>query len=200
MVLPVLVNAQTGERIAEGLKQKGLSPELVVFLVATLPIVELRGAVPIGNNLFNLPLPKTIFLSVTGNILPIFLILLLLERAVVLLGHIPLFKRFFDWLFQRTRKRSGVIARFEFWGLVIFVGIPLPMTGAWTGAVAAVLMGMSYWRALFGIFLGVLMAAVIVTSLSLMGWWGGIIAGAIIMAIVFYQWLGNRDRRRPTDN
>ncbi len=193
LLLPVMGYASssgqgtTGERIAEGLRRKGLSPEAVVFLVAMLPIVELRGAVPIGNNLFALPLYKTIFLSIAGNMLPIVLVLLLLERLVVWLSPVPLFRRFFDWLFKRTRKKSDIISRFEFWGVVIFVAIPLPMTGAWTGSIAAVLLGISYGRALLAIFLGVLIAAGIVTSLSLLGFWGLVIAAIGLTAIIIYQ-------------
>jgi len=139
LLVAVLGTAQagTGERIAEKLRAKGLSPEMVVVAVSMLPVVELRGALPIGNNLFHLPLWKTLLLSVVGNMIPIFLVVLLLERVVALLGRIRFFKRFFDWLFKRTRSKSGAIAKYEFWGLAIFVGIPLPGTGAWTGAVAA---------------------------------------------------------------
>ncbi|MGQ9708601.1 MAG: COG2426 family protein [bacterium] len=180
LVIPTVLYAGAGELIAEWLNMRGLSPQLIVFIVAMVPIVELRGAVPIGNNLFNLPLWQTLILSIAGNILPILLLLLFLERLVDWLGQIGLFKSFFGWLFKRARSKSGLIARFEFWGLVIFVGIPLPMTGAWTGSVAAVLMGMSYWRALLGIFSGVLVAAVIVTSLALLKWWGALIAGVVL--------------------
>ncbi len=186
--------AGTGERIAAELRARGMGPELVVFIVAMLPIVELRGAVPIGNNLFCLPLWKTLVLAITGNILPILLVLLLLERIVVLLSHIRLFGRFFNWLFQRTRKRSGAIARFEFWGLVVFVGIPLPMTGAWTGSVAAVLLGIPYWRALLGIFIGILLAAGIVTTLSLLGWVGAAVAGIVLITIMIYQIVASRTK------
>lgn len=194
-LVPVLVHAGTGEEIATWLQERGLSPQLVVFLISMIPIVELRGAVPVGNNLFGLPLWQTVLLSITGNIVPILVVLLLLERAVEWLGHVPVFRRFFDWLFRRTRSRSGVIERFEFWGLVIFVGIPLPMTGAWTGSVAAVLLGMPYFRALLGIFLGVVMAAVIVTTLSLLRWWGALIAAGVIAAIVLQQLISARRRR-----
>lgn len=187
LLLPNLCFAGAGEGIAQWLQGRGLSPQLVVFIIAMVPIVELRGAVPIGNNLFNLPIWQTLILSILGNILPIVLVLLLLKRMVNWLGGIPIFRRFFDWLFKRTKKRSGVIARFEFWGLVIFVGIPLPMTGAWTGSVAAVLLGMPYWRALLGILLGVLLAGAIVLSLSLLGWWGALIAGIALITILAQQ-------------
>jgi uncharacterized membrane protein len=183
-LLATAAQAGAGDRIANGLRERGLSPQAVVFVVAMLPIVELRGAVPIGNNLFRLPLWQTLTLSIAGNMLPILLVILLIERVVELLSRVRLFKRFFDWLYARTRRRSGVIQRYEFWGLVVFVGIPLPMTGAWTGALAAVLLGMSYWRSLLACLLGVLMAAVVVTGLSVMGVWGAVIAGAALLGLV----------------
>jgi uncharacterized membrane protein len=179
-----VAQASTGSRIAQSLRARGLSPEATVLLVAMLPIVELRGAIPVGENLFHLPLWKTLCLAVVGNMLPILLVVFLLERLTVWLGHVGLFRRFFAWLFARTRARSGVIARYEFWGLVLFVGIPLPMTGAWTGAVASVLMDMSYGRALLAIFTGVLLAATVVTMLSLLRLWGAVIAGLAILLIV----------------
>ncbi len=188
--------AGTGERIAEELRARGLTPELVVVAVSMLPIVELRGALPIGNNLFHLPLWKTLLLSIVGNMIPLFLVVLLLERVVALLGRIPIFKRFFDWLFRRTRGRSGTIAKYEFWGLVIFVGIPLPGTGGWTGSVAAVAMGMPYWRSLLAIFIGVLMAAAVVTLLCLLGIWGAAIAGVAVAVVLVQAVIAGLRRRR----
>ncbi len=195
VVLANTVQADTGSRIAQSLRARGLSPEMVVLLVAMLPIVELRGAIPVGENLFHLPLWKTTSLAIVGNLLPILLVVFLLERLTVWLGHIGLFRRFFDWLFRRTRARSGVIARYEFWGLVMFVGIPLPMTGAWTGAVAAVLMGMPYWRSLLAIFIGVLIAAVVVTMLSLLRFWGALIAGVAILLVLLVGIVRARRKR-----
>jgi uncharacterized membrane protein len=188
-------HAGTGERIAEKLRGMGLSPEAVVVAVSMLPVAELRGALPIGINLFHLPLWKTLLLAIVGNMIPIFLVVLLLEKVVALLEHIKVFRRFFEWLFKRTRSKSGTIAKYEFWGLAIFVGIPLPGTGAWTGAVAAVAMDMPYWRSLLSIFLGVLMAAAAVTLLCLLGVWGAVIAGAAL-AVVLVQAIVAGLRRR----
>jgi len=196
VVMAGAVQADTGSRIAQSLRARGLEPEMVVLLVAMLPIVELRGAIPVGENLFRLPLWKTVSLAIVGNMLPILLVVFLLKRLTVWFGRIALFRRFFDWLFRRTRARSGVIARYEFWGLVIFVGIPLPMTGAWTGAVASVLMAMPYGRSLLAILTGVLVAAVVVTMLSLLRLWGALIAGAAILLIVLFGILRSR-RRDP---
>jgi uncharacterized membrane protein len=182
-VVSGVAQAGVGNRIATALEASGLSPQVVVFAVAMLPIVELRGAVPIGNNLFHLPLWQTLALSLAGNMLPIFLVVLLLEKLVVLLSRVRIFRRFFEWLYERTRRRSGIIQRYEFWGLVIFVGVPLPGTGAWTGSLAAVLLGMSYWRSLLACFVGVLIAATIVTTLSLLGVWGAVIAAAVLIGL-----------------
>jgi uncharacterized membrane protein len=177
-------HAGTGERIAERLRASGLSPEVIVAAVSMLPVVELRGAIPIGNNLFHLALWKTLTLSVVGNMIPMFLLVLLLERIVGWLSHVAFFKRFFDWLFRHTRGRSGAVARSEFWGLVVFVGIPLPGMGVWTGAVLAVAMDMPYWRSMLAGFLGVLLAAVVVTILCLLGKWGAIIASVVLLAVL----------------
>jgi uncharacterized membrane protein len=134
-------------------------------------------------------------LSVAGNMLPIFLVVLLIERIVALLSRVGLFKRFFDWLYERTRRQSGLIQRYEFWGLVIFIGIPLPGTGAWTGALAAVLLGMSYWRSILACLLGVLIAAAIVTGLSVLGIWGAAIAAVALLAIAAQAVLRQRGAR-----
>jgi len=154
---------------ADWLRARGLSPELVVVLIAALPIVELRGAVPVGILVFCMPWWQAVLWSLLGNIAPILLVLFLLEKVVAWLSHISLFRRFFEWLFARARSRSAAIQKYEFWGLVTFVGIPLPGTGAWTGAVAAEVLGLSYWKSLSAIIVGVLMAAVVVTFLSVLG-------------------------------
>lgn len=189
-------HVSTGEKLARMLLGRGLSPEAIVALIATLPIVELRGAVPVGINLFGLPWYRVVLFAVLGNMIPIFLILLLLEKMVGWLSHIGFFRRFFEWLFARTRRKSGLIQRYEFWGLMLFVSIPLPVTGAWTGSVAAVIMDIPYWRAMLAIFCGVLIAGGVVTTLSLLGAWGAAIAGAALLVLVVVGILSSRRRRR----
>ena len=137
-------NADTGQEAASWLRARGLSPELVVVLIAALPIVELRGALPVGILFFCMPWWQALLWAVLGNIAPIIIVLLLLERIVAWLSHISLFRRFFEWLFAHARSKSASIQKYEFWGLATFVGIPLPGTGAWTGAVAAEVLGLSY--------------------------------------------------------
>jgi len=192
LLLAVVVGtaqADTGQKAADWLRAKGLSPELVVVLIAMLPIVELRGAVPVGILALGMPWWRAVLWAVVGNIAPIILVLLLLDRIVAWLSHIVLFRRFFDWLFARARSKSASIQKYEFWGLATFVGIPLPGTGAWTGAVAAEVLGLSYWKSLLSIFVGVLMAATVVTFLSVLGkqyrWVGMALIAAITLGFIY---------------
>jgi len=145
-----------------------IMPEGMVFLTAMLPVSELRGAIPLGFAL-NLPLEKTVFLSFLGNLFPIPFILIFLKPVAKYLRKFLLGKKFFDWLFTKTEKKAKIVERYEFLGLVIFVGIPLPMTGAWTGAIAASLLGMRFTKAILAITLGIIIAEIIVTLLILTG-------------------------------
>jgi len=145
-----------------------LPKEISVILLGMLPIFELRGALPLGFYL-GLPLAKNFMLSVLGNMLPIIPLMFLLNPVSDRLRRIPLWKRFFDWLFERTKKKADVIQKYEALGLAIFVAIPLPMTGAWSGAIAASLFKIRFRYAFPAIFLGVVGAAIIVTILCLLG-------------------------------
>ncbi|MBN2199158.1 MAG: small multi-drug export protein [Candidatus Aminicenantes bacterium] len=163
--------------IVEFLQNAGIPPWLATLLLAMMPIFELRGAIPVGNQVLGLPLSQAVTLSVIGNMLPIVPILLLLGPVSKGLSRWKPFRKFFEWLFARTRSKSDVIRKYELIGLMLFVSVPLPVTGAWTGAVAAFLFGIRFWPALGAIFLGVLIAGTIITTLVLMGIWGAIVAG-----------------------
>jgi len=198
LVVVGIARADTGLEAANWLRARGLSPELVVVLIAALPIVELRGAVPVGIIFFCMPWWQAVLWALLGNIAPIVFILLLLERIVAWLSHIPLFHRFFEWLFARARGKSASIQKYEFWGLATFVGIPLPGTGAWTGAVAAEVLGLSYWKSLSAIVVGVLMASAVVTFLSVLGRqfrWVGI--GLIVLITVGFIYTVVAAVRKP---
>jgi uncharacterized membrane protein len=145
-----------------------LPKELAVTIIAALPILELRGAIPIGLSM-GLEIKRVIFFSIIGNLIPVIPILFLLEPVSAYLRKFWLFKKFFDWLFERTRRRSDLIEKYEFLGLILFVAIPLPITGAWTGCVAATLFKIRLRYALLAIALGVFIAAAIVTAVSLAG-------------------------------
>ena len=143
-----------------------LPAPLAVFLVAMLPVFELRGAIPAGYAM-GMNSPVLIYvLAVIGNFVPVLPILFGLGPAERYLRRYRFFDRFLDWLFKRTVSRSDVIRKYESLGLILFVAIPLPMTGAWTGSVAAYLFKLPLRLAIPCIILGILIAGVVVTLLS----------------------------------
>jgi uncharacterized membrane protein len=149
-----------------------LPRELTVLIVSAMPVLELRGAIPIGLSM-GLEIKKTMLFSIIGNLMPVVPVLFLLEPVSGFLRRFWPFSRFFHWLFERTRRRSELIERYEFLGLMLFVAIPLPVTGAWTGCVAATLFKIRFRYAFSAIFLGICIASVIVSAVCLMG--GGIL-------------------------
>lgn len=161
----------------EELLSLGFSKELVVLIIATLPVFELRGALPVAINLFHLPWYHALPLAIVGNLLPVPFILLFLNAISRLMSKIDFFNRMLRWLFERTRKRGRVIERYERIGLALFVAVPLPVTGAWTASMVAVLFDLKFRHAFLSILIGVCIAGIIVTSLSLLGWAGAAIAG-----------------------
>ncbi len=142
---------------------------LKLFITAMVPIGELRAAIPLGLTVFGLGIVETYVISVVGNMVPIFFIVFLLDFVSKFLSkHFRFFKWFFEWLFARTRRKHS--RRFELleeMALITFVAIPLPITGAWTGALASFVFGIPPKKALPLIFLGVLIAGVIVTMITL---------------------------------
>jgi len=142
-----------------------LGDTLKILFVAALPIAELRLAIPWAIEILETPWYYAFLIAVIGNILPVPFILLFLEAATRLLSKVAVFERFLNWLFERTRRRGKIIHKYKRIGLVLFVAIPLPVTGAWTGALAAVLFGIKFKHAFISIFIGVIIAGIIVTSL-----------------------------------
>ena len=134
-------------------------------MVAALPISEVRGAIPLAIGVYGFSPVQAYLLSVFGNLLPIIPLLLFLGPVSDYLRHFACGDKFFTWLFARTRRKC--IRDHENFGLtalVLFVAIPLPMTGAWTGCAVAFLLGFRFWPAFAAITAGVLMAGVIVTA------------------------------------
>lgn len=160
-----------------------ISPEIATIIVAGLPIAELRGAIPLGILQFGFPWWKAFILSIFGNMLPIIPWLLFLNYLQEKLMRFNIANKFFTWLFNRTRKKGKIIEEYETLGLMIFVGIPLPMTGAWTGAIAAFLFGIRFRYTILAIFYGVLIAGAIVTTLVKLGWIGAIVAATTLIVL-----------------
>ena len=154
----------------DGLLSLDLSRVLTVLAIAASPISELRGAIPVAIVSFHFPWQYALLLAVIGNLIPVPFLLLFLDTFSKILSKIGIFKRVLHWLFERTRRRGKVVERYGRIGLVLFVAIPLPITGAWTGSLVAVLLGLKFKYAFLSIFIGVLIAGVIVTCATLLGW------------------------------
>lgn len=150
--------------------------ELVVFLLAMSPVSELRGALPVAINVHHISAWQAYGLAVVGNLAVVPILLLGLKRILKMISKVGVGENFSDWLMRYAEKRSRRVKRYEKFGLMSFVAIPLPITGAWTGSLVACVLGMGFWEAFIPIALGVLMAGVIVTSLCLLGWVGALVA------------------------
>ncbi|RLC92866.1 MAG: small multi-drug export [Chloroflexi bacterium] len=160
-----------------------IESHLWVFLISAAPIVELRLAIPLAINEYDLPWPSAVLAALAGNLIVVPFLLLFLERATEVARRVGLFATIIDQVFERTRRRGAIVEKYERIGLMLFVAIPLPGTGAWTGSLAALLFGVPFRQALVSIVCGVLIAAVIVTVLSLLGWAGAAIAGAALVTL-----------------
>ncbi len=140
---------------------------IMTVLVSMLPVVELRGGIPFGVAM-GLNLPMAVIASVIGNMLPVPILIMFTRRVFEWLKRkIPKLNKFINALERRAEEKKTIVERYSFWGLLILVAIPLPGTGAWTGALVAAVMGMRLKKSLPAIFCGVLVAAVIVSLVTL---------------------------------
>ena len=151
----------------------GLPNELITTCLAALPVTELRGSIPWATFALKMTWESALIFSIIGNLIPVPFILLMLNPAEKLLSRWSLLDRFFHWLFARTRRRGKVVERYKALGLILFVAIPLPVTGAWTGSVAAYVFGVRFVPALICIAIGVCIAGTVVTLAcqGLLGFW-----------------------------
>lgn len=139
---------------------------IITLLMAMVPVVELRAAIPYGVG-FGLGIHEAFILAFIGNILPIPLIILFIRKLFIWLRTVsPWLNSFVSKMEAKAEKNKEMVMKYEFWGLVLLVAIPLPGTGAWTGALVAATMDMQIKRAMPAIVLGVLIAGVIVTILT----------------------------------
>jgi len=154
--------------------------ELLTILIGALPISEVRGAIPLAMGVFGFPALKAYLLGVIGNLIPVVPLLFLLHYVSGwLMKRFYFLNRFFNWLFSYTRYRHAnhfEIERHHFHlsrdnllsiALFIFVAIPLPLTGAWSGVVAAFVFGIPFWRSVIAISAGIAVSGLIVLLLSL---------------------------------
>lgn len=144
---------------------KYVSKEIVVFIISMIPILELRGGL-IVSSLLQVPITTAIPLCIIGNIIPIPFILLFIKQIFKWMKKIKLFRGLIEKLENRAMGKSDNIKKYEFWGLVLFVGIPLPGTGAWTGSLIAALLDVDFKKAVVAELLGIAIATVIMSFVS----------------------------------
>ncbi|MFU0799079.1 MAG: small multi-drug export protein [Xylanivirga thermophila] len=142
-----------------------LSVEFTVMLTAALPVIELRGAIPVGIALGLSPIHSTI-LSFIGSMIPVPILLFSIRPLFNYLKKTKLFRRLIDKITKRSIGKSGKIQKYGFWGLILFVAIPLPGTGVWSGTLAAALLDMRFKLAFPAILIGNTIAAVLIMLLS----------------------------------
>lgn len=139
----------------------------IVFVISMVPILELRGGlIAAGPAILDVPMWQAIPICVIGNLIPIPFILLLITKIFDWMKGTKKLKPMVERLEAKALSKSANIEKYEFWGLVAFVGIPLPGTGAWTGSLIAALLGIRFRKAFPAIVLGVLIAAFLMTVLS----------------------------------
>lgn len=142
-----------------------ISPEGAVFVISMIPILELRGGL-LAASLLKIPAATAIPICIIGNIVPIPFILLFIRQIFKMLKKTRLFRGLIEKLENRAMGKSDKIRRYEFWGLLLFVGIPLPGTGAWTGSLIASLLEIDIKKSSLAIFCGIIMATVIMYVVS----------------------------------
>lgn len=143
-----------------------VSKEVIVFLISMIPILELRGALLVAGPILGVPVSTAIPLCIIGNIIPVPFILLLITPIFRWMKGTETLKPMVDRLEAKAISKSDKIEKYEFWGLVLFVGIPLPGTGAWTGSLIAALLGIKFKKALPAVLIGICMATVIMWFIS----------------------------------
>lgn len=176
----------------------GIPVWLRAAVIAMVPVFELRGAIPIAYLSWNMSIWHTYLWAVAGNMVPIpFILLFLGPFSDWLRRHSRHMDRFFAWLFARTRRKHG--KAFERWrdvALCLFVAIPLPGTGAWTGALAAFVFDVPFWPAMAAIFAGVLIAGVVVSVVvyvfAAIPLWLTLVSAGAMLALLAGIWAYNR--------
>lgn len=168
-----IVNAILG--VFGGLTSIAYGKEILVFVISLMPILELRGGLLAAALLGLDPLPSYI-ISIIGNVLPVPFILLLITKILAWMKNskLKLFNKIANWLDEKVEKHKGQIEKFGYWGVVLFVGIPLPGTGAWTGSLIASVLNMDKKKTFLAVMAGLIMASIIMMILSF-----GVVANVI---------------------
>lgn len=158
-----------------GLTSIAYGKEILVFIISLMPILELRGGLLAAALLGLDPIPSYI-ISIIGNVLPVPFILLLINKVLNWMRNskIEFFKKIANWLDEKVEKHKGQIEKFGYLGVILFVGIPLPGTGAWTGSLIASVLEMDKKKTFLSVLVGLVMASIIMMILSF-----GIVANVV---------------------
>lgn len=157
--------AETLAQFFVELFQDKIPPELTIFVISLMPILELRGGM-IAAKLLGVPFIKAFLICFAGNMLPIPFILLFIKKIFAWLRKFKFFEKIIVKLEAKTEKNKDKVLRYKSWGLLLFVAIPLPGTGGWTGSLMAALLDIDMKRSLPIIALGVFIAGIIMSLLT----------------------------------
>lgn len=145
----------------------------ITFLISMVPIIELRGAIPFGVLKCSVPWKQAVIISMIGNMLPVPFIFFFARKVLEWGKDKPVIGKFFSWCLEKGHhggeKLKAKAGKGMFWALLLFVGIPLPGTGAWTGTLAASMLDLDFKKSVIAVICGVLLAATIITLLTVMG-------------------------------
>lgn len=178
----------------ERLLDSGLPEEIIALIISALPVFELRASIPVLINVFHFPWYYALPLAVAGTMLPTPFLLLFFNTLYRWLAKKGILKKPLQWFINHVQRRGAFVEKYGQAGLLLFVAIPLPVTGAWTGSLIAALLGLRPLPAFLAILAGVIIAGIIVTCLSLLGWTGAIIAGLGLISIAVYSLVKTRDK------
>lgn len=142
-----------------------ISREMVIFIISMIPILELRGGL-IAASLLQVPITTAVPICIIGNVIPVPFILLFIRQIFKWFRNVPFIGGIIRRLEKRAMSKSDSIKQYEFWGLVFFVGVPLPGTGAWTGSLIAALLEVDFKKAILAVLLGIAIATVIMSIVS----------------------------------
>lgn len=147
-----------------------LKKYVIVFLISMVPIVELRGAIPIGIGAYNLPILTTFIICIIGNMIPVPFIFLFARKVLEWGQDKPYIGPLFKWFIKKGHKGGQKLqskaGRGLYYALFLFVGIPIPGTGAWTGTLAASILDLDFKKTVFSVLGGVLLAGIIMAVSS----------------------------------
>lgn len=147
---------------------RDLPPHWVVIILSALPISEVRGGIPAGL-ILQMPLTTILPLAVISNVVSVLPVVLGFNWVADRLADKPLLGGIISHLIRRARSKEAMVKKYGVFAVTVFVAIPLPITGAWTGSLVAAVFGMRFWRVVLCLSLGVLIASAIVTSLAVAG-------------------------------